>query len=110
MKALSPRQRIALHCRSCGSDPAAPGTWRQQIGLCPVTRCELWPVRPLPTQERPVTAELLAEYEVKSDDPALLDLKAKGLVQKAPAIPATALPEGRGEAIAREAYHREGSG
>lgn len=101
---LSPRQRIALHCRSCGADPAAPGSWRQQIGLCPVDECALWPLRPLPTRQRPVTAELLVEYHIKPDDPAVADLRTKGLVQECAPSLARASGGGRGEAIAAEGY------
>ena len=100
---LSPRQRIALHCRGCGSDPAAPGSWRQQVGLCPVSKCELWPLRPLPTRLRPVTAELLAEYHAEPDDPAVADLRARGLLQESPPTPEGAPREARREAIAADA-------
>jgi len=106
---LSPRQRIALHCKSCGADPAAPGSWRQQIGLCPVTSCELWPIRPLPTRQRPVTAELLAEYHVAPDEPAVADLRAKGLVQETAPSLATGLCGAPGHAIAGGQDHDKGS-
>lgn len=29
-------------------DPAVPGTWRQQVGLCSCTDCALWVHRPQP--------------------------------------------------------------
>ena len=107
---LSPRQRIAAPCRSCGADPAAPGSWRQQIGLCPVSECALWPLRPLPTRQRPVTADLLVEYHVPPDDPAVADLRAKGLLQETPPTPATGVCGAILEPIGSEEYHGKGAG
>ena len=107
---LSPRQRIALHCRVCTADPAAPGSWRHQIGLCPVNECALWPLRPMPTKLRPVTAELLAEYHVPPDDPAVADLRAKGLLLETPPTPATASCGAILEAIGSEEYEGKGAG
>lgn len=42
------RKAIDDHCRSCIYDPKSGlGTWRQQVEGCTVTRCALYPVRPL---------------------------------------------------------------
>lgn len=42
------RKAIDEHCRSCIYDPKSGlGTWRQQVEGCTVTRCALWPVRPM---------------------------------------------------------------
>lgn len=38
---------IEEKCKDCTYDHAAPGTWREQVELCRVTVCALWPVRPL---------------------------------------------------------------
>ena len=46
-KSTTPRQAINSHCRVCIYNPEAPGTWRQQITLCSVTGCPLYPVRPV---------------------------------------------------------------
>lgn len=43
---MSLRQAINAKCKDCTYDPVAPGTWRQQVTLCSVTVCPLWPVRP----------------------------------------------------------------
>ena len=106
---LSPRQRIALYCKGCGSDPAAPGSWRQQIGLCPMPQCALWPERPLPTKACPVTPDLLVKYGIKSGDPALEDLKAKGLYQAAASTLATAASRGPEQTNAAGQYTDEGA-
>ena len=105
---LSPRQRIALHCKGCGADPAAPGSWRQQIGLCPVSNCALWPLRPVPTKQRPVTAELLREYQVAEDDPAAADLRGRGLLQETAPTLATSPGERSPGAIAGGLGGRQG--
>lgn len=46
---LSLRSAINAKCRECIHDPAAPGTWREQVAQCTVIRCGLWPVRPAPS-------------------------------------------------------------
>ena len=46
---MSLRAAINGNCRDCIHDPQAPGTWREQVALCSVIRCALWPVRPAPT-------------------------------------------------------------
>ncbi len=38
---------IEEKCKDCTYDHAAPGTWREQVELCTVKRCALWPVRPM---------------------------------------------------------------
>lgn len=43
------RGAIDSMCRACIHDPAAPGTWREQVAQCSVLDCPLWPVRPAPT-------------------------------------------------------------
>lgn len=43
------RGAINATCRQCIHDAAAPGTWREQVAQCTVTRCGLWPVRPAPS-------------------------------------------------------------
>ena len=41
------RKCINKHCRCCIYDRAAAGTWKQQVTLCSVTGCPLYPVRPV---------------------------------------------------------------
>lgn len=43
------RSAINDKCRDCIADPAAPGTWREQVAQCSSIRCPLWPYRPEPT-------------------------------------------------------------
>lgn len=43
-------QAIAAYCRGCIADPAAPGTWREQVAVCSAPSCELWKWRPLPAR------------------------------------------------------------
>lgn len=47
-KSFSLRQAINDHCKWCIYDPlSGGGNWRQQVSACTITRCNLWPVRPL---------------------------------------------------------------
>ena len=44
------RAAINAKCKQCIYDPeSGMGAWRQQVAACTVTRCPLWPVRPLTT-------------------------------------------------------------
>lgn len=38
---------IAANCRDCVHDPAAPGTWKEQVSICSRTACPFWRFRPL---------------------------------------------------------------
>ncbi len=44
---------IEEKCKDCTYDHAAPGTWREQVELCTVKRCALWPVRPMTVATMP---------------------------------------------------------
>ena len=44
---MSLRKAENAKCRDCTYDPCARGTWLQQVSLCSVLRCPLWPVRPV---------------------------------------------------------------
>lgn len=46
---MSLRNAINAKCRECLYDPAAPGTWREQVAQCSVTRCGIWAARPVPS-------------------------------------------------------------
>ncbi len=41
------KKAVEAKCRDCTYDQAAPGTWRDQVQSCRVTKCALWPVRPM---------------------------------------------------------------
>ena len=57
----SPRKCINNHCKTCIYDPKAAGTWRQQVTLCPVSSCSLYPVRPVTKSDIPEC--VLAYYD-----------------------------------------------
>lgn len=46
---LSLRGALNAKCRDCAHDPAAPGTWREQVAQCACPSCPLWPLRPAPS-------------------------------------------------------------
>jgi len=54
---------IAAYCRQCIHDPAASGTWREQVATCTAANCPLWGFRPLPAN---------APAWIKLRDPAAL--------------------------------------
>jgi hypothetical protein len=42
------KKAIAEHCRGCMYDPESGlGNWKQQITQCHITKCALWPYRPI---------------------------------------------------------------
>jgi len=47
------RAAIDAHCKACIYDAHAAGTVAQQVSVCAVTTCPLWPVRMLPRQALP---------------------------------------------------------
>jgi len=46
------RAAVDAKCKDCIHDPAAPGTWREQVALCSSINCALWPLRPAPSGGR----------------------------------------------------------
>lgn len=51
-KRVGLRAAIDAHCKWCTYDPKSGlGNWRQQVTACAITRCALWPVRPLSKPE-----------------------------------------------------------
>ena len=50
---MLPQQRISLrkaindNCKNCIYDKQAAGTWLQQVTLCSVISCSIYPVRPV---------------------------------------------------------------
>ena len=63
---MSYRQAINDKCKSCIYDDVAPGTWRQQVTLCAVGDCPLWPYRPQTKAKIP--ASVLQFYGIDPDD------------------------------------------
>jgi len=54
---ISLRKVINQHCKDCIYDPQAKGegSWRQQVTMCTVSECALYPVRPRTTSIRDVS-------------------------------------------------------
>ena len=46
-KKISLRKAINENCKNCIYDNQAAGTWLQQVTLCLVTSCSIYPVRPV---------------------------------------------------------------
>jgi len=46
----SMRAAINAKCKDCIYDNLERGTWRQQAAECTVTKCSLFPFRPMPSQ------------------------------------------------------------
>ena len=67
-KRLSLRKCVNDHCKTCIYDPKSAGTWRQQVTLCPVTSCKLYPVRP--ATKAPIPESVLKFYELTDSDNA----------------------------------------
>lgn len=40
------KSAINAYCKTCVYDQSSPGTWREQVENCGVTKCELYEVRP----------------------------------------------------------------
>ena len=60
------RQCINDNCISCIYDHAAAGTWRQQVTICPIKGCAIYPVRPVsksPVPESVMDYFLIPEAE-----------------------------------------------
>ena len=56
------RAAINAKCKECIYDPHAAGTWRQQVTLCSVTGCSLFPVRP--KTSAPIPEAVVDYYQV----------------------------------------------
>lgn len=66
------RSAIDAHCRNCIHDPEAPGTWRQQVAACASANCDLFHVRPVPSNcasrgviQRDAVAAVRAKLEAR---------------------------------------------
>ena len=56
------RKCINENCRNCIYDEQAKGTWRQQVTLCTVESCAMYPVRPI--TDAPIPESVLDYYLV----------------------------------------------
>ena len=66
------RKCVDKNCKSCIYDPKVAGTWRQQVTLCSVKDCELYPVRPV--TKAPIPEAVLDYYQVTEAEHALYAL------------------------------------
>ncbi len=71
-KKSSLRQCVNDNCRSCIYDPQAAGTWRQQVTLCTVKNCALYPVRPM--TKAPIPESVLDYYMITGAERAFFRL------------------------------------
>jgi len=67
-KKPSLRQCINDHCISCIYDHAAAGTWRQQVTICAVKSCAIYPVRPV--SKSPIPESVLDYYVIEGAERA----------------------------------------
>lgn len=63
------RKCVDDHCKTCIYDPQAAGTWRQQVTLCPVKICTLYPVRP--ATKAPIPESVVKYYGVSGSEIAI---------------------------------------
>jgi hypothetical protein len=63
---MSLRKAADQNCKNCVYDDLAAGTWRQQVTLCSVKNCALWPHRPKTTN--PIPCSVLSYYGVKNEE------------------------------------------
>ena len=69
-KRQSLRKCINDNCKTCIYDPNAAGTWRQQVMLCTVTSCDLFPARPV--TKSPIPKCVLTYYGTSSPETVFL--------------------------------------
>ena len=60
---MSRSKAIEKKCKDCIYDDIAPGTWRQQITICPMCDCPLYEYRP--KTDRPIPESVLEFYGIK---------------------------------------------
>ena len=63
---MSLRKRVNRNCKECSYDRYAAGTWRQQVTLCAVKECSLYPVRPI--TQSPIPKSVLEYYQVSDEE------------------------------------------
>ena len=62
-KKPSLRKCINDHCISCIYDQGAAGTWRQQVTLCAVKSCAIYPRRPV--YKSPIPEGVMDYYAIE---------------------------------------------
>jgi len=61
---MSLRKAINSKCKDCTYDNLAPGTWLQQITLCPANDCPLYDRRP--QSKSAIPESVLSYYGIKT--------------------------------------------
>ncbi len=61
-KRPSMRKALDAKCKDCIYDPEALGNWREQVFMCAVLTCPLYPLRPKP-------GDLTKSIEIMRNDP-----------------------------------------
>ena len=86
MTTLTRSKAITKHCFDCIYDPKAAGTNRQQVTLCSVYSCPLYPFRP--TTKSLIPESVLDYYDVTGAERAYFrspDAAKRGFVEGKPA-------------------------
>lgn len=60
------RKYVDENCKDCGYDSTAMGNWRQQIELCRVFKCPMYPVRPVSSTE--IRDSILDYYRIPAEE------------------------------------------
>ena len=71
-KRPSLRKCINDNCKTCIFDPKAAGTWRQQVTLCPVESCAIYPRRPV--SKAPIPENVLDYFQITGAERAFYRL------------------------------------
>lgn len=67
------KSAIRAKCKDCTYDQLAGGTYLQQIEDCRITRCPLWPVRPM------TVATITKQRKVRTDNTVDITALVEGL-------------------------------
>ena len=71
-KRLSLRKCINDNCKNCIYDDTAAGTWRQQVTLCAVKSCAIYPRRPV--SKAPIPENVLDYFQITGAERAFYRL------------------------------------
>ena len=67
---MSLRNAINLKCKDGIYDPEVEGGWKQQVSLCDLSDCSLWPYRPHPrtSAQSPKMTSNQCHFEIISNE------------------------------------------
>jgi len=60
------RKFIDENCKDCSHDHTAMGNWRQQVEMCRVFICPMYPIRPV--SSAPIPDSILDYYRIPEDE------------------------------------------